>query len=429
MKKAFISVLTVSLLLSVLIPFAETEAQESSLVVSTNPPSVQVYGAKINSPAPFVKDGVTWVPFRAVAEAYNFRVEWDDDTKTVILIDYTGLASFFVIDGINAVIVDSRTFVPYDFLTGLNFDDNNLMKRLGYSKEYISVIVNEDREIFRKHFTEPNETWNLRKITRGLPYPSGRRYQTSDIQLEPLKSIIVEYELDEDSPYQGGNGLNPFYETGLENNALILFAMIEDLEQVNFLHYFGEERNSTNTYTLDELSERFGAVNPLEMDVEELYSALSANIQISEFYFAHYSRIYLGADFDSVSYRNGNPDEVRQYQDNSVEWLYNDLGKTLNNPGCTAYYYFNSPLAEQNDNLNGLYATKFSVNDGESYLELIAYLGFPSVIKDMGNGYKYIAYPLREGQQRYAYFILRDEIIITEGVMYGTDYTTLNFQQ
>ena len=66
--------------------------------------------------------------------------------------------------------------------------------------------------------------------------------------------------------------------------------------------------------------------------------------------------------------------------------------------------------------------------DGESYLELTAYLGFPSIIKDIGGGYKYIAYLLRDGQQRHAYFLLQNNKIVAEGVMYGDDYTVLNFE-
>jgi hypothetical protein len=138
-----------------------------------------------------------------------------------------------------------------------------------------------------------------------------------------------------------------------------------------------------------------------------------------------------------VSYRNGEPDEIIHPPDDSTIWLYHDLGKAHTilpsgetgtiNPGYTARYYFNNPSAEQNDNLTGLYATEFSVADRESYLELTAYLGFPTVIKDMGDGYKFIAYSLRDGQQRHAYYILQNEIIIAEGVMYGSDYTLLNF--
>lgn len=427
MKKILVLTLAVCLLLAT--SLTAIGAEEPSLVVSTNPPSVQVYGVKLDAPAPFIKDGVTWVPLRAIAEAYHYRVEWDDDTKMAVLIDYTGHTTFLTIDGVNAVAVDGRTFVPYNYLKELKLENNNLMKKLGYSKEYISVVVNENREVFRQLFTKPPETWNLRTITRGLPYPSGRRYQASDYKIEQLKSIIIEYLFDEDNTYQGGNGLNPFFDTVIENNAFILFATVEGLEQVSFLHYDGEELNRTDTFTLDSLSERFGTVNPLEMDETELYDALSANIQLSEFYFAHYSRIYLGADFEDVSYRNGEPDEVIQHADKSVEWVYNELGKTSLRPGDVVHYYFNSPLAKKNDNLVGLYATKQLVVDGESYLEVTSYLGFPDTINDMGGGYKYIAYRLRDGLQRHAYFILRDDVIIAEGVMYGDDYSILDFQK
>jgi len=99
--------------------------------------------------------------------------------------------------------------------------------------------------------------------------------------------------------------------------------------------------------------------------------------------------------------------------------------REISTPGYTAHYYFINPSTEQNENITGLYATEFSVADGESYLELTAYLGFPTFIKEMGSGCKYIAYPLRDGQQKNAYFILQNDIIILEGIMYGDDYTIL----
>ncbi|MDR1135061.1 MAG: hypothetical protein LBL49_02620 [Clostridiales Family XIII bacterium] len=62
---------------------------------------------------------------------------------------------------------------------------------------------------------------------------------------------------------------------------------------------------------------------------------------------------------------------------------------------------------------------------GESYDELIPYLGVPNITDDMGDGSTYMAYSLREGQGRNAYFILNDNKVISQGVMYGDDYAAL----
>ena len=81
-----------------------------------------------------------------------------------------------------------------------------------------------------------------------------------------------------------------------------------------------------------------------------------------------------------------------------------------------------------------IHATRFikADNYGKSYDDITELLGNPSVIKDInqvndrGNKYIYIAYRLIEGQQRYAYFVLRNDKVIEEGVMYGDDYATVN---
>jgi hypothetical protein len=437
-KKRFILFLAICLLLTYANPLTAyaADTQESSLEVSIDPPCVKVYGVTIDAPAPFVRDGVVWAPFRAIAEAYHMRVEWGADTlirhgewedNTVLYIDYHGLVSSFTADGENAVIVDGRTFAPVEYIKSLGFEENNIISRLGYSKAYITTLPGE-REVYGNYFPDPGTAWNLRSVTRGLPYPIFFRYYGCDTHTAPVNSIDISYE-SYDNPYPGGNGLDPFRETISENNALILFATIGGLEQANFLYYFNGEQNRAESYTLNDLSKRFGPVSPMDMDVNQLYDALSKNFQISEFYFAHYSRIYLGANYEEVSYRNAEPDEIIRRPDGSVIWKYMGLGKTSDDPGCTAYYYFNSPSAIADAGLTGLYATKFSVADGESYLELTSYLGFPDIIKGMGGGDKYIAYPLRDGQKKHAYFILHNDIVITDGVMYGDDYALLNIEQ
>jgi hypothetical protein len=319
--------------------------------------------------------------------------------------------------------------------------------------EYLTAIQ-DDKKIFGKYFTEPPEDMNLRYITRGLSYPFWYRYRTYDVRTDPINEISVLYDDDYDNAYPGGNGLNPFYDTINENNALILFAVIEGLDRVNFLFYVDGDLNHTASYDRKSLSERFGDINPPDMDAAELYKAIYWNFQTSEWYFAHYSRIYLGASFEDVAYRNAEPDEIVTRPDGSVIWIYEGLGKSnaapspdgqenygnqidhggredtggreINTPGYTAYYYFNYPPAVANHGLTGLYATKFTVADGETYLKIVSYLGFPSFEKDMGGGCKFMAYQLRDGQKRHAYYIMQNYIEIANGVIYGDDFRILS---
>lgn len=248
------------------------------------------------------------------------------------------------------------------------------------------------------------------------------------------KEINFAYEFD-----GGRNALDPFPETVWENNALLLFATVEGLEKVNFLHYANQTLYSTDSFTIDDLAVRFGNIKPLDMGFSDLYNALATNIQLPELYFAYPFRIFLGYSFENVSDRYGEPDEIWQQPDDSIVLIYTERSVLsrkfpkleVDNPGYRAMYYFNNPTAETNDNLTGLYATRFvrATNYGETYDKIIESLGFPSTIKDMGGGNKYIAYLLREGQQRNAYFILHNDKVIEEGVMYGNDYTILDFEQ
>lgn len=307
----------------------------------------------------------------------------------------------------------------------IDIKENRLLTKLGYTKTFLKDVLDN-----KTTFSQDNE--HINQIAKSLPLQAYRKYDSFFLQTEPSKEISLVYEFD-DSYNRGGNGLDPFPGIVEENNALLLFAAVEGLEKISFLHYDSRELNYAVSYTIDDLTPRFGNIKPLSMDFSDLYNALASNIQLSEFYFAHYSRIYLGVDPKSVSYRNGEPKEIRQQPDGSTVWIYPDFSKIYsispdgpkNDPENTASYYFNSATAEKNDNLTGLYATRFvhDENDGKTYEDITEVLGLPSIIKDMGGGNKYIAYALAEGQKRNAYFILHDDKVIEEGVMYGNDYT------
>ena len=306
-------------------------------------------------------------------------------------------------------------------------NEDKILKRLGYTRAFLDSM-----ESAKTTFSEDNE--NIERILKSLPQPDYREYKSFSQQAEPLKEINIIYEIN-DNYTRGGNGIDPYYDIVWQNNALILFALVGGLEKVNFLSYDNQELNRTDSYTLGDLAARFGDIKPPDMSFSDLDNALGTNIFLSEFYFAHYSRIYLGGDTESVSYRNGEPGEVIQKADGSTIWIYPDFDTIYNtspygsvNPESTAVYYFDSPQAES-DNLYGLYATKFICGDnyGKTYDDITELFGGPAVIKNMGGGNKYVAYPLAaEHKNTNAYFILHDDKVIEEGVMYGNDYTVLD---
>ena len=322
-----------------------------------------------------------------------------------------------------------------------DISEYRLLTNLGYTKELLAGILDK-----RKAFSSDIDSATIGMIVSSLPLPAYRDYHSFMLQTEPQNGIIINYEFG-DHYNLDGNGLDPFYDTVEENNALILFAAVEGLEEVSFVSYENfddKELNRADRFTLRNLRARFGTdatLSPRNMGISDLYASLGTNIWLSEWYFAHLSRIYLGADTESVLYRNDEPDEIRQQPDGATVWIYSNLGRIyrttpsgeseIANPGYTAMYYFRSLQDEASDNLagSGLYATRFihADNYGKTYGEITNMFGNPTVIKTNGDGDNtYIAYTLREGQQRHAYFVLHNDIVIEEGVMYGIDYSALS---
>ena len=331
-------------------------------------------------------------------------------------------------DSANDDINDDVLTAFFDWDTINDINNIALLTRLGYTPELLMNIF-----LNKTGFSENN--YPIDFIVESLPPVSF--WECISFSLQESDEINIIYRYDGDEKYnKGGNGLDAFSESVVENNALLLFVAIDNLKKVNFLYGDPQASDRTNSYTIIDLSERFGQITPRTMSPTELFESLAANIQLSEFYFAHYSRIYLGAEFEEVSYRNNEPDKIIQKEDGSTIWIYLGLEKhyktlpsgemVIADPGQTAVYFFNNPQAKKNDGLTGLYATIFYEDDGEGYDDLVAFLGLPTIIKAMDNGDKYIAYLLRDGQQRNAYFILREDKVIAQGVMYGNDYTLLS---
>lgn len=169
---------------------------------------------------------------------------------------------------------------------------------------------------------------HIKLIVESLPLQSYRKYKSLSLQTEPSREINIVYEFD-DSYTQGGNGLDPFPGIVEQNNVLLLFATVQGLEKVNFLHYDKEELNYTAEYTVDDLNPRFGNIKPLGMGFSDLYKSLASNILLSEFYFAYYSGIYLGAEPEDVSYRNMEPHEIKEQPDGSLYGYIPTLGKSI----------------------------------------------------------------------------------------------------
>ncbi len=107
--------------------------------VGKDPIQVFVYGSKLSFDAqPFIKEGRTLVPMRAIFEAIGAEVKWDAQTRTAIaekdgtvvkvkidsiqgIIEKNGKTDIKSLD-VSAMIKDGRTFVPLRFI-GEAFDN------------------------------------------------------------------------------------------------------------------------------------------------------------------------------------------------------------------------------------------------------------------------------------------------------------------
>jgi hypothetical protein len=88
-----------------------------------------------------MRDGVTWVPFRAVAEATGAEVGWDGETRAVTS-KYNANQTDFVIDGKKAVIVNDITFVPDDFIMGM-------IEQYHSPIDFTGITISDDEIIYR----------------------------------------------------------------------------------------------------------------------------------------------------------------------------------------------------------------------------------------------------------------------------------------
>ena len=105
MRKVMALILALAMILAAVPSFAAGDI--SVIVDGTKIQTVDVNG---NPAEPFLQDGTTYVPVRAVASAMNFAVDWDNDTRTVV-IGSAGEAQLG--DNIN-IVINGSLFIAKD---------------------------------------------------------------------------------------------------------------------------------------------------------------------------------------------------------------------------------------------------------------------------------------------------------------------------
>ena len=84
--KGFVSGAVVTSLMLGVIPMASAAVQQISIPVSYNNIQIVVDGEKLKTDKePFIYEGTTYLPVRAVAQATGKEVMWDNASQTVYL--------------------------------------------------------------------------------------------------------------------------------------------------------------------------------------------------------------------------------------------------------------------------------------------------------------------------------------------------------
>lgn len=123
-----------------------------STAVYAKTPSVYLNGEKMTFEAePYISEERTMVPFRAVFEAVDAEVMWDDDTKTVIAVKLTDTETTSVVLQIgseqafvngNVVMLDKPAEITSDFtFVPLRFVMESLGADVEWDNEAYSVII------------------------------------------------------------------------------------------------------------------------------------------------------------------------------------------------------------------------------------------------------------------------------------------------
>lgn len=160
----------------------------------------------ILSPAPYVEDGHTMVPVRAVSEAFGLSVNYQEDTKTVEIdnrISFTAEANVMYVDGNEIALEtaaeerDDRIFLPLRALceSGLNkqvyYDGTTInagMVIIG-DREFTPPQSEEELQLLNDYllYYRPSESEILAAFERNNPSHAHPRLHTTPDKLAQLK--------------------------------------------------------------------------------------------------------------------------------------------------------------------------------------------------------------------------------------------------
>ncbi|MCD8049703.1 MAG: RICIN domain-containing protein [Clostridia bacterium] len=169
MKRILAVIVALAMMISVVPVFAADGAEDITIVVD----GVTIEPVDVNGNAvePFIEDGTTYLPVRAVAEALGLSIDWDNDTRTVVIgekgdkaelgdvINITIDGEIFIATDVNGTVVepqnvDGSVFIPVRaiaeaFGMEVSWDQETLTVTITSSAE-------DDDEIGNKYYVITN---------------------------------------------------------------------------------------------------------------------------------------------------------------------------------------------------------------------------------------------------------------------------------
>lgn len=233
---------------------------------------------------------------------------------------------------------------------------------------------------------------------------------------------------------------NPFSTSDAENNALILFAYIGNLGKVTFS--FRDDLSGSGldkltyaprySFIREDFTAKYGDLSHLKKDLPAFYRILDDNLLIDEDRL-HYDRIRLGSDDSQIIYRLSEPTEIVENADGSSILRYENLGevryrdsKEVVIPGDDVTLYMDyHPEATGDALLNGVCKLSivgssemlYNLNIKEgTYSEITNELGKPTNESVNKDGSVYMEYLLKNSNNHYAYFVIRNNILVEHGL-------------
>ncbi len=201
MKKLVSLILALAMIMATVPAFA-TDYYFGGIKVVLDGTVLEMNDANGNEVEPFINEGTTYLPIRAMSEAFGFDVSWDNDTRTVFVGD---TAPAQLNDKIN-IFVDGKEFVAKDVngnvVYPINYKDSVYLPVRAISEAF-GKTVSWDQETLTVTVTTPSDIANKYYVITNVG--TGKKLATVDFNRENNAQLItVDSENNDDVTWRLG---------------------------------------------------------------------------------------------------------------------------------------------------------------------------------------------------------------------------------